>query len=38
MVGPYKIFGSRENQLVTDCVHLHVDAWHKTLKAMGEDV
>ena len=37
-VGPYKIFGSQENQAVSSCVHAHADAWHKTLRAMGEDV
>jgi hypothetical protein len=34
--GPYKIFGSVENQRVTSCVHDHVNAWHKTLRATGK--
>lgn len=37
LVGPFKIFGSFEDELVGSCVHEHVDAWHKTLRAMGQN-
>lgn len=35
--GPFKIFGSQENSLVSSCVHAHADAWQKTLKALGKE-
>jgi len=31
--GPYKIFGSAENQHVTDCIHRHVNAYNKALQS-----
>lgn len=34
--GPYKVFGSVENQHVTDCVHNHVNAYFKALKTTGQ--
>ena len=35
--GPYKIFGSLENELVSACVNQHADAYQQTLRAAGKN-
>ena len=34
--GPYKIFGSLENQRVTSCVHDHINAHRDAYRAIGK--
>jgi|JI10StandDraft_1071094.scaffolds.fasta_scaffold109741_2 hypothetical protein len=33
--GPYKIFGTLENQYVGSCIRDHTDAWRATLRNFG---